>query len=65
MKWPAANDKDWLMLDEDVDKRLESISKGSVDQKLQTMCAIIINMGAQRFGVEERGDSKPEKLNQA
>lgn len=53
------------MLDEDVDKCLESISKGSVDQKLKTMCAIIINMGAQRFGVEERGDSKPEKLNQA
>lgn len=63
MKWPAANDKDWLKLDEDVDKCLESISKGSVDQKLQTMCTIIINMGAQWFGVEERGDSKPEKLN--
>ncbi|XDV27663.1 hypothetical protein PO909_031163 [Leuciscus waleckii] len=64
VKWPAANNKEWLKLDEDVDKCLESISKGSVDQKLQTMCTIIMNMGAERFGVEERrGDSNPAKLN--
>ncbi|RXN22987.1 reverse transcriptase [Labeo rohita] len=63
VKWPAANNKEWLKLDEDVDKCLESISKGSVDQKLQTMCTIILNMGAERFGVEERRDSNPAKLN--
>ncbi|KAK0152038.1 hypothetical protein N1851_006609 [Merluccius polli] len=65
VKWPAANNKEWLKLDEDVDKCLESISKGSVDQKLQTMCTIIMKMGAERFGVEERrGDSNPAKLHQ-
>lgn len=64
VKWPGANNKEWLKLDEDVDKCLESISKGSVDQKLQTMCTIIMNMGAERFGVEERrGDRNPAKLN--
>ncbi|RXN38269.1 reverse transcriptase [Labeo rohita] len=64
VKWPAANNKEWLKLDENVDKCLESISKGSVDQKLQTMCTIVLNMGAERFGVEERrGDSNPAKLN--
>lgn len=44
VKWPAANSKEWLKLDEDADKCLESISKGSVDQKLQIMCTIIMNM---------------------
>lgn len=30
-KWPAANNKEWLKLDKNVDKCLGSISKGSVD----------------------------------
>lgn len=59
VKSPATNNKEWLKLDEDVDNYLESISKDSVDQKLQTTCTIITNMGAERFSVEERqGDSK-------
>ncbi len=52
--WPATNNKEWLKLDEDVDKCLEAISKGNVHQKLQTMCTIIMNMEAERFGVEEQ-----------
>ncbi|KAL1258987.1 hypothetical protein QQF64_009564 [Cirrhinus molitorella] len=46
--WPAANNKEWVKLDEDVDECLEVISKGNVDQKLQTMRTIIMNMGAER-----------------
>lgn len=64
VKWPAANNKEWLELDEDVNKCLESISSGSVEQKLQTMCTIIMNMGVEWFGVmERRGDRNPAKLN--
>lgn len=64
VKWPAANNKEWLKQGENVEKCLEAISKGNVDQKLQTMCSIIMNMGAERFCVEERqGASNPAKLN--
>lgn len=64
VKWPVANSNEWLKLDEDADKCLESISKGSVDQKLPIMCTIIMNMGAERFGIEERRRvSNPAKPN--
>lgn len=64
VKWPVANSKEWTKLEEDVDKILETISKGNVDQKLQTMCSLIMNIGAERFGEEQkRGASNPAKLN--
>ncbi|XP_061896833.1 uncharacterized protein LOC133645919 [Entelurus aequoreus] len=65
VKWPVANSKEWTKLDEDVDEALESISKGDADQKLQTMCSLIISIGGERFGVEQKQGAarNPAKLN--
>lgn len=54
VKWPAANNKEWLRLDEDIDKIMETTVKGNVDHKLQAMCTFITTIGAERFGVTER-----------
>ncbi|TWW79888.1 hypothetical protein D4764_10G0009180 [Takifugu flavidus] len=54
VKWPAANNKEWLQLDEDIDKIMETTGKGNVDHKLQAMCTFITTIGAERFGVTER-----------
>lgn len=60
----AANSNEWTKLDEDVDKSLEAISKGTADQKLQTTCFLIMSIGVECFGVElMQGVSNPAKLN--
>lgn len=51
VKWPTANSKEWLQLDEDIDKIMETAVKGDVDHKLQAMCTLITTLGAERFGV--------------
>ncbi len=57
--------KEWLQLDEDVDMILEITSKGNADQKLQTMCTLIMSIGSERFGAtKERGASNPVRPNQ-
>ncbi len=54
----------WLQFDEDVDRILEITSKGNADQKLQTMCTLIMSIGSERFGTfEERGASNPVRPN--
>lgn len=64
VKWPAANKKEWLQLDEDIDKVLETSSKGDADHKLHTMFTLIISIGAEWFGVTERPvTSKPVRPN--
>ncbi|XP_038155305.1 cysteinyl leukotriene receptor 2-like [Cyprinodon tularosa] len=57
VNWHVANSKEWTKLDEDVDKSLEAISKGNAEQKLHTMCSLIMNIGVQQ------GASNPAKLN--
>lgn len=60
VKWPAANKKDWHQFNEDLDKILETTCKGNVEQKLQTMCTLIMGIGAERFGIsEKRGTTIP------
>ncbi|TWW64129.1 hypothetical protein D4764_03G0011370 [Takifugu flavidus] len=54
VKWPAANNKEWLQLDEDIDKIMATTGKGNVDHKLQAMCTFITIINAERFGVKER-----------
>ena len=54
IKWPTASEE-WVHFDEDVDNILKTTSKGSVDHKLQTMCTLITSIGAERFGVIEKG----------
>lgn len=64
VKWPAANSREWTRLDEDVDKSLEAISKGDAGHRLQTMCSLIMSIGAERFGVEQKqGASNSAKPN--
>lgn len=53
VKMPAANNKEWIKLDEDVDRSLEAITKGNIDQNLQIMSILIINIGAEHFGIQE------------
>ncbi|KAI8506911.1 hypothetical protein Bbelb_153500 [Branchiostoma belcheri] len=64
VKWPASSSKEWSQFDQDVDKILESVSRGSVDQKLRSMGTIIMSMGVERFGAKQRGKARdPVKPN--
>lgn len=56
VKWPATN-KEWLQLDVDIDKIMETV-KGDVDDKLQVMCTLITTIGADRFGVTGRRENR-------
>ncbi|KAK7915664.1 hypothetical protein WMY93_011425 [Mugilogobius chulae] len=55
IKWPAANmSSQWSQFDSDVDQILEATGKGDVDKKLLSLTTMIVNIGAERFGQEER-----------
>ncbi|KAL0202317.1 hypothetical protein M9458_000335, partial [Cirrhinus mrigala] len=67
VKWPAANKKnEWHQSDEDVDQILQVTARGDADRRLHTMCSIIINIAAERFGVKEQcpfgGTAGPNRL---
>lgn len=48
-----------------MDKVLDATAKGDAERWLQTMTAIIVSMGVERFGVEEeRGVKRPYAKNQ-
>lgn len=48
-----------------MDKILKVIARGDADQRLQTMCSIIISIATERFGLKEkrpsRGTSGPNR----
>ncbi|XP_077372334.1 uncharacterized protein LOC144033646 [Festucalex cinctus] len=53
--WPAANKgREWHQFDEDLDQILDATARGGADQKLLSMSAMIISIGAERFGVKEQ-----------
>lgn len=53
VKWLAASrEREWLQVDMDLDQVLEATAKGDVDQKLRKMAAMLINIGAERFGTK-------------
>lgn len=53
--WPTANkERKCLQFDEDLNQVLEATAKGDVDQKLQMMAAMIISIGAERFGIKDQ-----------
>ena len=62
IKWPRmGNDKEWLQLDEDLDKILEVTLGGSVEKKINTLSTIAYNLAKERFGVEERAATRPRE----
>ncbi len=59
IKWPAASmTSQWEQFDEDVNQILEATVKGEADGKLQAMTTIIVSMGAERFGEEEKMEGR-------
>ncbi len=55
IKWPAASMTSlWKQFDDDVDQILEATAKGEADKKLQALTTIIVSIGAERFGEEEK-----------
>lgn len=57
--WPAANKEGkWLQFDEDLDQVLDATARGDADQKLLSMSAMIISIGAERFGMKEQPASQ-------
>ncbi|XP_063050108.1 uncharacterized protein LOC134444859 [Engraulis encrasicolus] len=53
--WPAANkEREWLQFDEDLNQVLDATARGDADQKLLSMSAMIINIGAERFGIKKQ-----------
>lgn len=54
IKWPQSLKKAvWHQLEEDVDQILEGTAKGDVDRWLKTMTSIIVDIAAERFGLNE------------
>ena len=57
--WPPANkERDWLQFDEDLDQVLDATARGDADQKLLSMSAMIVSIGAERFGIKEQQPTK-------
>ncbi|KAK0145691.1 hypothetical protein N1851_015413 [Merluccius polli] len=55
VKWPSANKgKEWCQFEEDVDQVLEATARGDADQKLRTMCTMIVSIAVERFGTKEQ-----------
>lgn len=53
--WPTtAARKEWEQFDREVDQVLESVLAGDIGRKMKAMSTIIWNMGAERFGMEQR-----------
>lgn len=64
--WPAANkEREWIQFDEDLDQILEATTRGDADQKLRMTSAVIVSIGAERFGTKEkqptRGRGEPNR----
>lgn len=60
IRWPKANQtKEWQRFDEDVDLVLESMAKGDVEKRLQTMTTVGTAFAAERFGTEEKRVKQP------
>lgn len=58
--WPAANkDSEWRQFS--VDKSLEAIAKGDVDQRFQIMSTFIISIALERFGIKEQYEQSPPR----
>lgn len=59
--WPtAAARKDWESFDREIDQVLESVLTGDIGRKMKAMSTIIWNMGAERFGMEQRQTKGPQ-----
>ncbi len=57
IQWPKSSRRgEWQQFDEDVSQVLEATAKGDVDHRLRTMTTLIVNIAAERFGIEA---SKP------
>ncbi|XP_061589349.1 uncharacterized protein LOC133454644 [Cololabis saira] len=53
--WPSAKkEREWLQFDEDLDQVIDATARGVADQKLRTMSAMIVSIGAERFGIKEQ-----------
>lgn len=66
VRWPAAiKEREWIQFDEDLDQVLEVTARGDADQKLRMMSAMIVSIGAERFGIKEqwptRGLGEPNR----
>ncbi len=62
MLWPsAAARKDWETFDREIDQVLESVLAGDIGRKMEAMSTIIWNMGAERFGMEQRQTKGPQQ----
>lgn len=60
IRWPKASQtKEWQRFDEDVDLVLESMAKGDVEKRLQTMTTVVRAFAAERFGTEEKRVKQP------
>ncbi|KAK7901244.1 hypothetical protein WMY93_018013 [Mugilogobius chulae] len=60
IKWPKASQlNEWQRFDEDVELVLESVAKGDVDKRLQTMTTVVMTLAAERFGTEEKQVKQP------
>ena len=58
VKWPiSAKKNEWREFEEDVDMVLENILAGDVNRKAASMSLLIHQMGAERFGLIEKGPS--------
>ncbi len=55
VQWPSANNEEmWLQFDED-EQVLEAIARGDADQRLRTMCTMIVSIATKRFGASVTG----------
>ncbi len=60
--WPsAAARKDWETFDREIDQVLDSVLTGDIGRKMEAMSTIIWNMGAERFGMEQRQSKGPQQ----
>ncbi|KAI4887727.1 hypothetical protein NFI96_005939 [Prochilodus magdalenae] len=61
IKWPATNKvREWCQFDEDVNHVLEATNRGNADQRMRTMCTMIISIAAERFGMKEQPSARAE-----
>ena len=55
VKWPTSREKKkWSAFEEDMEKILENTLNGSAEGKIRVMTTLVYNMGAERFGLEEK-----------
>lgn len=60
IKWPPASKRnEWLQFDKDVSNIIQATSRGETDSRLQSMTTIISSYASERFGLTEKGKTKP------